>query len=229
VLTIIEVFYQPGKLFESLRERAAAWVLPLFTDIAVLVASTAALLSFIGIETMMRQRLQGTSMNPEQMQQALDRMSSSPNAVYLSYAGAAFTGILTLLGVAGLLMVFALMVEKKPKFSTMLAMVALAFLPYWLITGVMTTLVLLAAPDRTALDFTILLATNIGAFLDKQTTGKALYSFLSSIDVLSFLAVGMLGYGFAKVTKSSVGTGIGAVFVLWILFVIAKSAAASLF
>jgi hypothetical protein len=121
------------------------------------------------------------------------------------------------------------MVEKKPKFSTVLAMVALAFLPYWLINGLMTTLVLLASPDRTALDFTNLLATNVGAFMNKEATGKALYSFLSSIDLLSFLAIGMLGYGFSKVTRSSIGTGIGAVFVLWILFVLAKSATASLF
>jgi hypothetical protein len=126
-------------------------------------------------------------------------------------------------------MVFALMVEKKPKFSTVMAMVALAFLPYWLISGVMTTLVLVASPDRTALDFTNLLATNVGAFLDKATTGKGLYSFMSSLDVLSFLGIGMLGYGFSKITKSSLGTGIGAVFVLWLLFVLAKTGVASLF
>ena len=111
----------------------------------------------------------------------------------------------------------------------MLAMVALAFLPYWVITGVMTTLVLLVSPDRTSLDLTNLLATNVGAFLNKETTGKGLYSIMSSIDVLSFFAIGMLGYGFSKVTKSSLGTGFGAVFVLWILFVLAKAGVASLF
>ena len=111
MLSIIEVFYQPGKLFESLRERTAAWVLPLLTDVAVLAASTAAIMNFVGMETI-RQRLQGTNMSPEQMQTALNRMAS-PNAVYFSYAGAAFTGILTIAGVAALLMVFALMVEKN--------------------------------------------------------------------------------------------------------------------
>jgi hypothetical protein len=76
MLTVVEVFYQPGKLFESLRDRAAAWVLPLITDVAVLVASTAAVMNFIGIEAIMRQRLQGTNIDPEQMQRALDRMAS---------------------------------------------------------------------------------------------------------------------------------------------------------
>ncbi|HYA16252.1 MAG TPA: YIP1 family protein [Bryobacteraceae bacterium] len=228
MLTIAEVFYQPGKLFASLGDRAAAWILPLAADIAVLVASTAAVVNLVGMETIVRQRLAGTNLSPEQMQRALDRVASS-NAAYFSYAGAASTGILTVLVVAGLLMVFALMVEKKPKFSTVLAMVALAFLPYWLISGLMTTLVLVASPDRTALDLTNLLATNAGVFLNKETAGKGLYSVMSSIDLLSFLAIGMLGYGFSKVTRCSAGTGVGAVFILWVLFVFAKAAAASLF
>jgi hypothetical protein len=228
MFSIIEVFYQPGKLFESLRERPSAWVFPLLVDILVLVASVAVLVNLVGIESMMRQRLQNTNMSPEQMQTALQRMNS-PAAGYFTYASAALGGVVSIVAVAGLLMIFAMMAQQKPKFGSMLSMVSLAFLPYRVIAGVMTTLVLIASPDRTSLDFTNLLATNIGAFVDKATTSKGLYSVLSSIDLLSFLAIGMLAYGFSKVTRASFASGLAAVLTLWILLVISRAAASSLF
>ena len=76
MLSVIEVFYQPGKLFESLRERPSAWIFPLFVDILVLVASIAVLINLVGIESLVRQRLQTTTMSPEQMQVAMQRMNS---------------------------------------------------------------------------------------------------------------------------------------------------------
>jgi hypothetical protein len=228
MFSVVEVFYQPGKLFESLPERPSAWVFPLLVDIAILVASVAALINLVGIESMVRQRLQTTTMSPEQMQVAMQRMNS-PAAVYFTYGSAAIGGIVTVFAVAGLLMIFAMMAERKPKFGSMLSMVSLAFLPYWLIAGVMTTLVLIASPDRTSLDFTNLLATNVATFVDKTTTAKGLYSILTSIDLLSFLPIGMLAYGFSKVIRASFGTGLGAVLTLWILLVISRAGAASLF
>lgn len=227
-MSIIEVFYQPGKLFASLKDRRAAWVLPLIVDILLVVAVAFATVQLIGMETIVRQRLEGTRLSPEQMDIALQR-SRSPAQAYITFAGAALSTPLTLLAIAGILTIFAMVSSRQPKFSTMFSMVTLAFLPYSLVSGLMTTIVLFASPDRTTLDITNLLATNPAAFMDKATTSKGLYSLMTSLDLLSFGEIGMLSYGFSKVTKTGLGSGLFAVITIWILYVLAKVGIAMLF
>ncbi len=225
---IFEVFYQPGKLFESLKDRRFAWVLPLIANVILLTGVLVVTLHFVGMETIIRQRLEGTRLSPEQMDLAMSR-AQSPAQLYITYAGAAVGTPLTLLALAGILSIFAMLSNSQPKFGTMFAMVTLAWLPYALVSGLMTTLVLLASPDRTSLDINNLLATNPAAFMDKATTGKGLYSLMTSLDALTFGEIGMLSYGFSKVTKTGLSSGLVAVGALWILYVFAKAALSLLF
>ena len=225
---IIEVFYQPGKLFESLKDRRWAWVLPLIVDILVLTGITVATVQLVGMETIIRQRLEGTRLSPEQMELAMSR-AQSPAQLYITYAASAVVGPVSLLAMAGILSVFAMISSRQPRFGTTFSMVTLAFLPYWLITGVMTTAVLLASPDRTSLDITNLLATNPAAFVDKATTSRGLYSLMTSLDVLSFFEIGMLAYGFSKITKTGFGSGLFAIFAVWVVYVFGKVGVSLLF
>ncbi|HWE50568.1 MAG TPA: YIP1 family protein [Bryobacteraceae bacterium] len=225
---IVEVFYQPGKLFESLKDRRWAWVLPLIVDILVLAGITIATVQSVGMETILRQRLQTMNLSSEQMQLAMQR-SQSPAQVYITYASAVVIAPVTLLVLSGILSIFAIISNRQPRFGTVFSMVSLAFLPYWLITGVMTIAVLLASPDRTSLDITNLLATNPAAFMDKAATSKGLYSFMTSVDALSFFEIGMLSYGFSKITKTSFGSALFAVVSLWIVYVFGKVAVSLLF
>jgi hypothetical protein len=173
------------------------------------------------METIIRQRLQNTQMTPEQMQQALTQ-ANSPAILYISYASPVVVGALALLVVAGLLTIFALVGSKQPKFSTNFSMVTLAYFPYTLVVSLMTVLVLLAAPDRSVLDINNLLATNVAAFMDKDTTSKGLYALLSTFDILSFVEIGLLSYGFSKVNRTSFGFGLFAVVTLWMLYVLIR-------
>jgi hypothetical protein len=227
-MSVIEVFYQPGKLFASLKDRRAAWLLPLIVDILLLSAITIVTVQMMGMETIIRQRLEGTRLSPEQMDLALSR-SRTPAQLYITYASAALGAPVVLLIIAGILTVFAMVSSRQPKFSTMFSMVALAFLPYWLVVGAMTTLVFLASPDRTTLDISNLLATNPAAFMDKANTSKGLYSLMTSLDLLSFGEIGMLSYGFSKVTKTGLGSGLFAVLTIWILYVLVKTGFTVLF
>src|SRR5918911_565524 len=161
--SLIEVFYQPGAVFSSLPERKAPWVVPMIVDVALLFFLTVLTIRLVGMETIMRQRLEYSNVSPEQMQAALSR-ANSPVQVYASYAGAIVGTALTIILVAGLLLLFALMTNRQPKFTTMMAMVAIAFFPYWLITGIMTVLILMASSDRASLNLSNLIATNIGAY-----------------------------------------------------------------
>lgn len=218
---ILEVFYQPGKLFASLENRRGAWVAPLIAGLLLSLGTTVAAIRTIGMETIVRQRLQDSRLSPEQMQTALDR-ANSPAILYLSYASPLVIGTVALLLTAGLLTLFALVGSKQPKFSTNFSMVALAYFPYTLVVCLMTVLVLMAAPDRTVLDINNMLATNVGAFMDKDTMSKGLYTFLSSLDILTFGEIGLLSYGFAKVNRTSIPFGLFAVLSLWLVWVLIK-------
>jgi hypothetical protein len=225
---IFEVFYQPGKLFASLENRRGVWVLPLILGVLMLLGTTVTAVRRLGMDTILRQQLQNTRISPEQMQTIMNA-ANTPGAVYRTYAGSVLGGVVSLLLIAGLLMVFAMIGSKQPKFSTNFSMVTLAFFPYRLVVCLMTVLVLYTAPDPTALDFSNLLATNVGAFMDKETMSKGLYTFLSAIDILAFAEIGLLSYGFAKVNRTSVSFGFFAVMSLWIVYVLIRMGLSLLF
>jgi hypothetical protein len=218
---IFEVFYQPGKLFSSLDQRRGAWVAPVLLGLLLSLITTITAIRMIGMETIVRQRLQNSQLSPEQMQTAMER-ANSPAILYLSYASPIVIGLLALLLITGLLTIFALVGSKQPKFSTNFSMVALAYFPYTLVVSLMTVLVLMVAPDRSVLDINNLLATNIGAFMDKDTTSKGLYAFLSTLDILTFAEIGLLSYGFSKVNRTSISFGLFAVVSLWLVWVLIR-------
>src|SRR6266853_2149715 len=167
IMAIFEVFYQPGKLFASLENRRAAWVVPLILGVLLLLGTTVAAVRLIGMETIIRQQLQNTRLSPEQMQTALSQ-ANTPCRLYVTYAATVVVGAVSLMVITGLLTLFAMVGSKQPKFGTNFSMVALASFPYRLVVCLMSVLVLLAAPDRSALDINNLLATNVGAFMDKD-------------------------------------------------------------
>lgn len=220
---LIDVFFQPGKLFSSLPERRAPWVFPLLVNVILLLASTAVTINLLGMELITRQRLAGSSMSPDQMQRAMQQ-ATSPAAAYITYAAVLFGTPIFMLIVSGILFAFGMMTSRSPKFGSMLAMVNLALFPYFLITVLMTTLVIVSAPDKTALDVNNMLATNVAAFVNKSETPKGLYALYNSLDILSFMELGLMSYGFSKLTKTSLAAGLGAVGGMWVLFVFCKMA-----
>lgn len=220
---LFDVFFQPGKVFSSLPERRAPWVVPLLVNTILLVISTAITVNVMGMELIMRQRLASSNMSPEQMQLAMSR-AASPITTYITYIAVGLGTPLSMLVVAGVLFAFGLMTSRSPKFGSMLAMVCLAFFPYFLVTVLMTALVMIAAPDKTALDISNILATNVAAFVNKSETSKGIYALYTSLDLLSFMEIGFLSYGFSKLTKAGFIAGLGAVGGMWVLYVVSKMA-----
>jgi hypothetical protein len=227
---LIEVFYQPGKLFESLPERRGAWVFPLIANIILLVLIAWLVPHYIGRENVARRQLEAFSgrMSPEQLEAAIAR-SNSPASIYSGYVIAGIGAALVLLVISGIMIAFAMMTSRPPKFGAMFAMVAIAFFPYWLVTTVMTALILMASPDPAALDIRNLIATNLAAFMDRNSMAKGLYSLMSSIDILSFGEIFLLAYGFSKLTRVNIFFGLTAVLGMWVLYVSSKMAMSLLF
>jgi hypothetical protein len=225
---ILEVFYQPGKLFSSLETRRAAWVLPLLITTVLTVATSYTAIQKIGMANIVRQQVEGLRLSPEQMQQAMDR-ATSPAQLYITEGATVIAVPFITLVIAGILTVFALIGSRQPKFGTNFSMVALAYLPYTLITAVMAILVVSIAPDPSTLDVNNLLSTNIGAFMDKDMTPKFLLSFLTSMDILVFGEIGFLAYGFSKVNRTSLGFGLVAIGLPWFIFILGRAGVRMLF
>ena len=225
---LIEVFYQPGKLFQSLPERRAAWVAPMLAGIIIVLFVTACSINLIGMREIMRQRFATSNMSPEQMQQVMAR-ADSPMQVYISYIAVALGIPITLLVVAGVMTAFGMMTSQTPKFGSMLAMVSLSFFAYWLVNGLMSATIIFITPDRSTLDVSNIVATNVGAYLDRNSVSKGLYTLFTSLDILSFGLIGLLGYGFSKLTKASMVFGVGAVGIVWAMYVALKMGASTIF
>ncbi len=225
---LFEVFYRPAYLFRSLPERKAAWVLPLILNCLLLLLVSWLVPHFVGRENVVRQQLEGFGMSPEATQQAIAK-SGSPGRVYTGYAGAVIATAVILLIVSVALWAFSMMTSRTPKFADMFSMVNLAFFPYWLVTAAMTALILIASPDPASLNIKNLIATNVAAFMDKNSVSKGLYSLLSSIDILSFALIGLLSLGFARLTRVSFFFGLAATLGLWAFYVSCKMAISLLF
>jgi hypothetical protein len=220
---LLEVFYQPGKVFESLPERRWVWVLPLILNMILIMLQAWAVPYYMGRENIARQQMEMVARNlsPEQMQAAVAR-ANSPSQIYIGLASAALGTTALLLIISGALMAFGMMTSRAPKFGTMFSMVTLAYFPYWLIVVLMSVMVLMISPDPASLDWRNLLATNVGAFMNKNETSKGLYSLMGSIDILSFAEIGLLALGFSKLTRAKFGFGLAAVLVLWVFYVLGK-------
>jgi hypothetical protein len=227
-MAIFEIFYQPGKLFETLPERRNAWILPLILGVLLLVATSFAAIHFIGMETILRQQLANTRVTPEQLQTVLTQ-ANSPGRIYTTYIATSAGGVVSILLIAGLLTVFAMVGSKQARFGTNFSMVAIAMFPYRLVICLTTVLVMATTPDPTSLEVTNLLATNVGAFMNKETMSKGLYTLLSQLDILTFAEIGLLSWGFAKVNKTSVSFGLFAVLTLWIIYVLTRMGLSLLF
>jgi hypothetical protein len=227
---LLEVFYQPGKVFEGLPDRRYAWVLPILFDALLVLLITILVPHYMGRENLTRQQLEtfASRMSPEQMQAAIAQ-ANTPARIYMGYVFGVIGTILVLLVISGALMAFAMMTSRTPRFGAMLSMVSIAYFPYWVVVTAMTALILIASPDPTSLNASNLIATNVGAFMNKAETSKGLYSLMTSIDVLSFAEMFLLALGFSKLTKSNLGFGLAAMFGLWALYVASKMGLSLLF
>ena len=83
--------------------------------------------------------------------------------------------------------------------------------------------------DKSSLDINNLVGTNVAAYVDRSSVSKGIYSLLGSLDVLSFALMGLLAYGFSKLTGAGIFFGIAAIGSLWSFYVLLKMAGSLVF
>jgi hypothetical protein len=229
---LFEIFFSPGKVFDQVRERSM--FLPALIAVIILSAGYFAVLAnLVGLENMTRKQMESGSrftanLSAEQKEAAI-RQSGTPVRVAIGYCAATIGTALVLLITAGISLGAVSAAGGKAKYAQVLGAVSYAAVPFALLNLVMSAVIILAAPDRDSLDFNNLIATNIGAFLDKETTGKAVMSIAGSLDLISFAHIGLLAFGLSKVSRLSFMTSLMLVIGMWVIYVLGKAGLSAMF
>lgn len=182
---LIEIFYNPGAVFDYVRERQA-WIVALIACMLLATAVRTYAVKTIGAENAARNAIEGSksgaNLNVDDKEKRI-AMASSPVAVNIATVAVFIvTGVFFLI-IAALFLPISAMGGGQIKFSQALGTVGYAAWPFTVLRAVLTVVILAISPDVTSLDPDRLLAFNIGAFLDRHTTPGPLFALATSLDV----------------------------------------------
>ena len=102
-----------------------------------------------------------------------------------------------------------------------------ASVPYYLVSGLMTTLVVFLKDDPAGVDVQNAVAANLGLLIPPETS-KFLHRFATSVDLFSAWYIALLALGISAITGFKLGKSLTSVMIPWALYVLCASAWATL-
>jgi hypothetical protein len=223
--SFVPIFYDPAAVFAKVRERGS-WAAPLIALALITMISAWYISHTIGMENVTRRFFDEhpsfvNQIPPDKREQAIQQ-SGTPARLAM---GAVFAGVgaaVVTLIIAVVLMIMLSIMDRKPQLSQMLGTVAWAIFPITVISCVMAVLILFLSRDPSELDPQTLLATNVAAFLDKNSTGSFVFSLARSFDLLAIGQVCLLSFGIAKVAGVRLGQSFTLVIGVWLVWVLLR-------
>jgi len=198
----IGVFVSPGETFADI-VRKPDWIAPLVVLVLATVAMMETMLAKIGAAAIVRnaiaQSKQGGQMSADQIQQAVEK-GAGITAIVMHVTGVVVVPIVLLI-IAGIgMLIVSGIFGGSVKFKTALSVTAYANLVS--ILGALMGIALILFGDPEHFNPQSPLPTNLGFFLDAQTTSKPLMAIANSLDVFTLWFMALLGVGFAKAGSS---------------------------
>jgi hypothetical protein len=223
--SFVQIFYDPVAVFAKVRERGS-WAAPLIAMALITMIFGFYVSHTIGMENVTRRFFDehpsfASQMPPDKLQQAIQQSASPARLAIGAVFGGVAAAVVTLI-IAVILMVMLSIMDRKPKLPQILGTVAWAAFPFALIGCVMGVLILFFSRDPSELDPQTLLATNVAAFLDKNSTGKFVYSLAGSLDLLAIGKVFLLSFGVSNVTGVVFARALALVIGLWLVWVLLR-------
>jgi hypothetical protein len=228
--SLIRIFYDPGAVFAGVKERGS-WITPLIAVAVLTSIFSMYLMHTIGMENVTRRFFDqhpsfASRIPPDKMEQAIEQ-SGSPARVAMNSAMGGVGAVIVTLIIGMVLMVMLAIMDRKPRFPQMVGVAAWSAFPITVVVCLMGILILLFSPDPSELDPQNLVATNAGAFLDKNTTGQFAFSLARSFDLLAIAQMLLLAFGTSRVAGLPFARAFALVFGLWIVWILLRAGIAS--
>jgi hypothetical protein len=223
--SFVQIFFDPAAVFAKVRERGS-WAAPLIALALITMMFGMYVTHTIGMENVTRRFFDehpsiANQMPPDKKEQAIQQSGSPARLAIGAVTGGVIAALITLI-IAVVLMVMLSIMDRKPQLTRILGTVAWASFPVTLVGCVMGVLTLYFSSDPSELDPQTLLATNVAAFLDKNSTGSFVYSLARSFDLLAIAQVCLLSFGISKVAEVAMGRSLALVVGLWMVWVLLR-------
>jgi hypothetical protein len=220
MMELIQVFYEPGKVFDRVREQRI-WVVALLAIVIATAAMYAYSVQQIGGSNIQRHAVENSKMMSNIPQDKKDEMIANADTTKSKVIGDVATGVVVgiiMLVLAALFMAIAGVSGQPIKFTQAIGTVCYSAWPFTILTIVLSIAVISMAQDKSELDPRSLLFFNLGAALDKATTNKSLFALAQSIDLLRFAQIAFSAWALAKVAKIPFSRALTGQILIWVVF-----------
>jgi hypothetical protein len=221
---VVGVFIEPDDTFKDIA-RKPDFIAPLVLLIVASVAVVEVMLAKIGMVRIAMHTLtqggQAANMDPEQLNQAIQKGAAIGSIVVRAAAIVGVPFIVLIIAGFGLLILNGFFGERagfKPVFSA----TCYAYFPH--ILGAMMALAVMIFGDPDAFNPQTPSPSNLGFFLNPLTTSHAAFALASSLDLFTVWFLILLAIGLSRVVGGNVRTGhiFMIYFGAWVLLIVVK-------
>ncbi len=220
---LVNVLMEPKRAFADIAARPRPWA-PLILVIAMALVFMACFTQRVGWERFMRQQMETNKrtqqLTTEQREQAIRvQLKIAP---VMGYVGPVVSVPLMAVVIAGVLLLTGKMVGSGASFKQMFSIAAYSFVPGVINSIAGLAVMFLKNPEEFNLQNPT--AFNVGAYLDPETTSKAMMAVAGSIDLFTIWSVILLAIGISAASRRlSVGKALPAVVIPWLLWIVVKA------
>ena len=228
---IVDTFIAPSKTFTDLRRSAAWWAPWILISIFSLVFMYA-ISKQVGFDQVSRYAVahssraqQFDSLPPDQ--QARQLQISSKFVAGFGYGSPLLLLLYCVIGTAVLWLTFRLALGAETTFGQAYAITMYGWLP-GILSAIVGTIALFAGANPEGFDVNNPVGTNLGYYLDPETTGKFVRGMASSLDILSIWTIVLIGIGYACTSKVKRSTAIIVVAVWFLVYKLVQAGLGSM-
>jgi Yip1-like protein len=228
---VIDTFIAPSKTFTDIR-RSASWWVPWLLISIVSLAFVYAIDKKVGAEQIIRSQIAHSS-RADQFeklpadQQARQISFSIKLFDVFAYGSPVLVLFYFLVAALVLWVTFKVGVAAETSFKAAYAIFMYASLPS-LLKAIIGAVSLFAGANPEGFDINNAVGTNLGYYLDPETTGKFVRGMASSLDIINIWTIILLGIGFACTSKVKTSTAITIVAVWYLVYKLGASALGAL-
>lgn len=227
---LVGVLFDPKATFPDIAARPRHWWVPLLLLVLLAVTFTFAISQRVGWGPLVRQQIEASpraAQLPAEQKEQIIQQQTRLAPIFAYIFGPLAWPFITLVLSGVFLFVLNVLLGTQLTFKPVFTVTAYSMLPNF-VGGVVAMVVLFL---KRPADFNIQnpVASNIGAFLDPNTTPAWLVSLASSIDIFTIWALLLLATGYSAARKLAWGKVFTWVVAVWVVYVVAKSGLAQLF